>query len=89
VRLAAQAVAQLTNRRGRRASGFRIPGVRRSRAEYQFDLVALADISVVANTLSSAPLTAEQDVFDAVCSKPMSPDALVEVIRQAIRSRAG
>jgi CheY-like chemotaxis protein len=53
------------------------------------DDAALAGIPIVAHTLSSAPLTpAEHAIFDAVCSKPSSPAAVIEALRLAIRRRA-
>ncbi len=49
----------------------------------------LAHIPIVAHTLSSAPLTAEErTIFDAVCRKPSSPAAVVETLQRALRDRA-
>lgn len=49
---------------------------------------SLVDIPIVAHTLSSAPLTAEEhDLFDAVCRKPTSPAAVVQALQRAIGSR--
>ena len=49
---------------------------------------ALATIPVVAHTLSTAPLTADHDIFEAVYTKPSTPDVLVGAIQRAIRKRA-
>jgi len=49
---------------------------------------ALATIPVVANTLSSAPVTADHAIFDAVCTKPSSPESLVEAVRRVLRFKA-
>ena len=49
---------------------------------------ALATIPVVANTLSSAPVTEEHAIFDAVCKKPSSPESLVEAVQRVLRIKA-
>jgi CheY-like chemotaxis protein len=49
---------------------------------------ALATIPIVANTLSSAPITAEHAIFDAVCSTPSSPASLVEAVQRALGIKA-
>jgi CheY-like chemotaxis protein len=49
---------------------------------------ALAGIALVAHTLSTAPLTPEHDIFDAICRKPESPDVLIRAVQRAIRTAA-
>lgn len=48
---------------------------------------SLSAIPVIANTLSSAPVTEEHAIFDAVCTKPTSPDCLVETVHRVLRAR--
>jgi CheY-like chemotaxis protein len=48
----------------------------------------LAGIALVAHTLSTAPLTVEHDVFDAICRKPESPDVLIRAVQRALNTVA-
>jgi CheY-like chemotaxis protein len=48
----------------------------------------MAGIAIVAHTLSTAPLTAEHDIFDAVCRRPGTPDVLVRALHRAFKTMA-
>jgi CheY-like chemotaxis protein len=50
---------------------------------------ALAHLPIVAHTLSSAPLSAEEkSLYDAVFSKPTPPESLTDMLHRVIRAKS-